>query len=309
MTYTVRICMVFVVAVLLLTGTARADGPKWFETPALDGAPDLSRGMGDPAWAKGLKIPFAKLNDGPGFTEKYSTESFWLYANGSLFIAFKCFNPDSPNLWAPGKQPRDNAVVFKHEILELFVGDMKGDLYYQFAIDTLGNLYDGKRGAAKWNGQQKHRVERHKGYWVVFFEIPQSVLSTIRRPRSFLTIDVCRTSYNADGSGKVVTAISPPGVHSPEDRMVLGGINPSRLGELQAEAIQNFRRDFKKAPLSKTVSASLKKLEAFAVECEKSSDISLAQYRGVYDRYIENGKRLTEIKRDIVLDIIFENGD
>jgi len=106
------------ILLLFLSGSARADAPRWFVAPVVDKAPDIELGLADPAWEKALKPPFAKLEDGPGDTTKYPIESYWLRAGSSLFVAFKCINPSSPNLWAAPNQLRDSNVYTK-ECIEL----------------------------------------------------------------------------------------------------------------------------------------------------------------------------------------------
>ena len=282
--------------------------PKWFEAPQLSKAPKLELGLNDTVWSKALKIPFTKLNDESGDTKKYLTESYWFYAEGALYIGFKCYNPSSPKLWNCGKQPRDNTKLFHRENLELFIGDMDGGLYYQIAIDSNGNLFDGGRSGSGWNGDEKYKVKLYDGYWTLVVEIPPSILSTIWSSGSFITIDVARNSYNADGSEKEVTAISPPGHHSPEDRLFLGSISASQLGVLQSKEVDDFNRELKSVSQPENVSKTLKELKKFAAECHDSGGITLSQYQKMYKQYVENYKSLTKLRCDVVLNFIFSNG-
>jgi hypothetical protein len=283
---------------------APAEEPKWFSAPALDKAPDLALGLNDPAWAKALRIPFSKLEDAPGDTAKYPTESYWLYANGSLFVGFKCVNPSSPRLWVTPDQLRDTGIYTK-ESVELFVGDVSGDLYYQLIVDAAGNIFDGKRSDHKWNGDWKHKVDRQAGYWTVVYEIPGSILSTIWTPGSFVTIDVTRHGFDPDGSGGEATAISPPGVHSPEDRVFLGRVNPALLGGRLARAVQMLKVKFAKTSFSRDATTKLAAMEAFAATCSGSGDVSLERYRELFRQYVVFGRELKGLEQEIVLRAIF----
>lgn len=298
------ILLLFCASLISLNGAPA----KWFEAPELSKPPKLELGLKDPAWEKALKIPFTKLNDESGDTKKYPTETYWLYAEGALYMGFKCINPASPKLWACSKQPKDNTQMFHYENLEIFVGDMNGGLYYQFAIDSTGNIYDGKRGSGLWNGEQKHKVKLHNGYWTLVIKVPPALLSTIWNAGSFITIDVARNSYNGDGLEKEVTAISPPGHHSPEDRLFLGNISASKLGALQLKAIENFNKEFKNASKLKSTAIILNELKEFAAKCKKNDKISLIQYQSMYKQYIENYKTLAKLRCDVVLNFIFTNG-
>ncbi|MEI6072616.1 MAG: hypothetical protein WCS31_12540 [Verrucomicrobiae bacterium] len=287
---------------------ARAAEPKWFAAPAMDQAPNLDLGLDDPAWAQALKIPFAQLENGPGDTTKYPTESYWLYANGSLFVAFQCVNPDSPKLWVTPNQMRDQSI-YTQECVELFLGDFDGGFYYQLVFDAAGNIFDSSTKAGTgWNGDWKCQVTTQPGYWTAVIEIPAPILATLWTPGSFLTLDVTRHGFNPDGSGEEVATISPPGVHSPEDRVFLGSINPALLGENLTQAMKEFKKDFAKAPFTKEATEKLASLDAFATECGKAGDVTLERYRELHSRYVQSGRELAELKRDIVLDVIFGNG-
>lgn len=284
--------------------TARAAEPKWFVAPVLDKAPDLSQGLNDPAWAKALKVTFTKLEDGPGDTTKYPTESYWFRAGGSLFVGFKCVNPASPKLKVTPKQLRDSCI-YQDESVELFVGDSDGDLYYQIIVDAAGNIFDGQRSNAGWNGDWKRQVEVKDGYWTVVVELPDPILSTVWQPGSCVTIDVTRHGFNADGSGGETAAISPPGVHSPEDKVFLGSVNPALLGEKLLRSAKEFRGDFAKVSFPKPVVDRLAAMDAFAATCAASGDIPLERYRGFFKQYVQSGRELKGLEEDIVLNAIF----
>ncbi len=300
---------------LFFTETASGGEPKWFAAPQLKQAPDLKRGLDDPVWKKGLKIPFNKLNNGPGVTDKYPTESYWLYANGNLYAGFKCHNPASPDLWTHGKQAKDSGLLFQRECLELFIGNKDGDLYYQFSVDPMGSLYDAERFDKGWEGTEKYVVKRHKGYWTAVFKIPASVLKRLFAsggngawsPGAFVTIDVGRTSYNADGSGRTVSAISPPGHHSPEDRMILGNPNPVIFSTNLNELIDQLKADFAQAKPSKKILAELTKASAFAAECARAGNLPLVRFREFASRYKNIERKLKNLKYEFLLDFMFSD--
>ena len=292
------------ILLLFVSGSARADAPRWFVAPALDKAPDIELGLADPAWEKALKIPFAKLEDAPGDTTKYPTESYWLRAGGSLFVAFKCINPSSPNLWATPNQLRDSNVYTK-ECVELYVGDFAGDLYYQLVVDACGNLFDGQRTNSSWNGDWKHKVDRQAGCWTVVYEIPAPILSTIWVPGSFITINVTRHGSNPDGSGGEVTSLSPPGAHSPKERVFMGNSNPALLGTNLAQAVKALKANFLKAQLPKSASGKLAAMDAFVATYAGSGDVSLERYQELFAQYVQFGQGIKGLEQEIVLNAIF----
>ncbi|MEI6072620.1 MAG: hypothetical protein WCS31_12560 [Verrucomicrobiae bacterium] len=293
------------ILLLIVSGSAWADAPRWFVAPVLDKAPDIELGLADPAWEKALKIPFAKLEDAPGDTSKYPTESYWLRAGGSLFVAFKCTNPSSPKLWATDNQLRDSNVYTK-ECIELFVGDFAGDLYYQLVVDACGNLFDGQRANAAWNGDWKRKVDRQAGCWTVIYEIPAPILSTIWEPGSFITINVTRHGSNPDGSGGEITSLSPPGAHSPKERVFLGRSNPALLGTNLAQAVKALKANFAKAQLPKSATEKLAAMDAFVAACAGAGDVPLERYQELFAQYVQFEKGLKGLEQDIVLNVIFE---
>lgn len=109
---------IILLAFMATACSVRAGAPVWFEAPELPEAPRLESGLKDPAWAKALRVPLEKSD---GEIGRFTTESCWLYAGGSLFVGFKCANPDSPRLHAVPNVPRDQPIYTK-ESIELFLG-------------------------------------------------------------------------------------------------------------------------------------------------------------------------------------------
>lgn len=294
-----------IIITLLLSSLCVNAETKWFVAPEIDKVPDIKLGLDDPVWDKGLKVSFNKLNNEPGESGVYPTESYWLFANGSLFVAFKMIHPDSPKLWSTTKQPRDNTLLFGHECVEFCLGDMAGELYYQFAMDTVGNLYDGERWDKRWDGTQTHHVQLKDGYWTITMKIPADILRTIWAPGNFVTIDLLRNSFKRDGSEEVVTAISPPGVHSPEDKMFLGTINPMVLGENLKKAIQTFKNDFKSVSINKNIEKTLERLSVSAQKFANAGNVDLRRYKDDYREYLACLRDLERMRQDALIRFMF----
>jgi len=263
----------------------------WFDAPVLEQAPDLSLGLDDPAWAKALKITFAKLED----------------AGGSLFIGFKCVNPASPKLWVLPKQLRDSTIYTK-ESVEFFLGNATGELFYQFIVDAEGNIFDGKLGSPQWDGDWKCKTDRREGYWTAVVEIPAPLLETVWAPGSFVTMDATRHAFNPDGSGAETTSITSAGVRSPENKVFLGTINPAALGKIIEKGVADFRENFKGVPLPESIAARIPKIEAFAAECQNAGNLTLEHYRQFYADFIQKGREIRGLEQALVLEVALNPG-
>jgi len=294
----------FLILLFFLNGFAWAGEPKWFVAPVLDKAPNLELGLEDPAWGQALEISITKLENAPGDTIKYPTESYWLRANGSLFVGFKCFNPISPNLWGTPNQTRDQSI-YNNESVELFVGNFSGDLYYQLIVDAFGNIFDGKCGNPEWNGDWKCKVDRKGGFWTAVIEIPEPILSTVWNSGSFVTIDATRHAFQADGSGAEKIALALAGNQAPEEKLFLGNITLASLAEKVSQSVNTFKRDSSNVPVSKAVADRLAAIEGFASDCNKPGDVTLERYREMYGRYIQSKRELAELKQEIIMNVIF----
>ena len=274
----------------------------WFAAPALEQAPELSRGLDDPAWAKALKVAFTKRDDLPGDTQKYPTEVYWLRAGGSLFVGFKCLNPASPNLWVLPKQLRDS-TIYRKESVELFLGNATGELFYQFIVDAEGNIFDGKLGSPRWDGDWKSKTDRRDGNWTAVIEIPAPLLATVWSTGSFVTMDATRHAFNTDGTGAETTSIVSNGLRSPENKVFLGTINPAALGKTIERGIADFRENFKGVPLPESVAARIPKIEAFAAECQHAGDMTLERYRQFYADFLHTGREIRGLEQELVLNV------
>jgi len=279
----------------------------WFAAPALEQAPDLSLGLDDPAWAKALKIPFTKLEDAPGDTKKYPTEIYWLKSGGSVFIGFKSVNPASPKLWVLPNQLRDSSIYTK-ESVEIFLGNATGELFYQFVVDAEGNIFDGKLGSPKWDGDWKCKTDRREGYWTAVIEIPAPLLETVWFPGSFVTMDATRHAFNPDGSGAETTSITSAGVRSPENKVFLGSINPAALGKTLERGVADFRENFKSITLPESIVARIPKIEAFAAECRNAGDVPLDRYLQFYTEFLQKAKEIQQLEQDLVIEIALKPG-
>jgi len=289
----------------LVLSSAWAGEPKWFAAPELAQTPDLSQGLRDPAWSKALKIPFATMESGED-NGKYTCESYWLYANGSLCAGFKCVHPESPRLWGKPDMPRD-ANPYNYECVELYLGDMEGNWFYQLIVDANGNIFDAncRNGGAGWNGEWKSVAERHDGFWTLVVELQAPLLEPVWKPGTFLTFNAGRSIFNSDGTGALKTGISPPVFRGPDDKLFLGKISAVELGGKAAKAIGNFKTEFAGTTFTQKTTAKLASLDAFAADCGKAGEVSLERYRELYGRYVQLGRELARLRQDIALNVIF----
>ena len=200
------------------------------------------------------------------------------------------------------KQLRDSSIYNK-ESVELFLGNATGELFYQFIVDAEGNIFDGKLGSPKWDGDWKCKTGRREGCWTVVIEIPAPLLATVWLPGSFVTMDATRHAFNADGTGAETTSIVSNGLRSPENKVFLGAINPAALGKKIESGVADFRENFKAIALPEPVAARIPKIEAFAAECQHAGDMTLERYRQLYADFLQKGRELRGLEQELVLNI------
>ncbi|MDA0989600.1 MAG: metallophosphoesterase [Verrucomicrobia bacterium] len=144
------------------------------------------------------------------------------YDADSLYIAFTCDEPNMDGLVAR-EAVRDGAV-WADDSVELFIQpDVNAGPYYQFVVNPLGTLMDGKARDSGYNAVVQSRAIQRSDGWGIEMAIPWSELSAApldtTTPMGLLLV---RTRPQSDGISQF-----PP--------MNTGNHTPARFGRLAFE--------------------------------------------------------------------------
>lgn len=120
-------------------------------------------------------------------------------------------------LSAGEKLPHDGNQVFLRDVIEFFITQVGGaeSPYYQFAMDSVGSLYDGQGTSADWNSSIKTKVLNLKpGLTVIRFALPLKDLGFTEADRGLVKfqwkLNFCRTHRPA-GKAKYSSTWAPIG--------------------------------------------------------------------------------------------------
>jgi hypothetical protein len=105
------------------------------------------------------------------------TEIRLLYHQDALLISAVLFNPDMTNHLA--RYDQNDQAIYSDECLEFFL-DLSGsnEEFYQFAVNSIGAVYDAKGGNSRWNGRGvKVATKRFSDRWTVEMQIPFAALN------------------------------------------------------------------------------------------------------------------------------------
>lgn len=278
-----------------------------YQIPEIKGDIDIEKGLSAPAWQKAIQINVEKTAEGAKADPRYLTETHWLFNGESLYVAARCLNPDAPKLFAE-KRGRDGHL-WEQECLEIFPGDRYGKdgKYLQLVINPNGDIFDHQKGTpfATWNGNLTCAVTREKGAWTAILRIPVSDLKGIWEQGAFMTLNMCRGAFNADGSGEKRIHLAPPAPHNPTEIMFLGAANPALLGdklEPYMDALQQTRKLVGDVKFNQKV---LTKAEKFRDACKKAGEVSPQQFMDLLTTYDNEKKALNSLKSDLIIDYMF----
>ena len=145
----------------------------------LSPAPIIDGVLDDPCWkpVKPLTTFYQGLQNMTAYPIKGKSEAYVGYANGSLFVGIKGYEPSTKTLTA--REKRRDMDVHKDDCVEMQM-DTNHDYrsYYHLIVNTLGTISDsynqGGRacGDPSWNGDYTIATAVEDTFWVCEIEIP-----------------------------------------------------------------------------------------------------------------------------------------
>ena len=123
---------------------------------------------------------FFRVQPDRGVLAELSTEAMVLYDDATLYVGFRCFEPDMTRLRET--LTRRDAEIWKDDgvevILDTYDDDRNG---YVFAVNTLGTQMDEHIGnesvfSLTWDARWEARVMKGEDFWSAEFAIPFSEL-------------------------------------------------------------------------------------------------------------------------------------
>ena len=159
--------------------------------PALDGR------LSDPAWAEVAPVTLVGV---AGETNVQPRTHFRLFTDGDwLYLAVEASDPAAGAL--PRKKGARDAVDWNETIEIFFAPDLERPLYYHFAVDAAGTLYDniGQSGATDNNFGWNCVTRVDGGSWTAEMALP---LRELGRPAGLakgdcVALNVCRTTQKS----------------------------------------------------------------------------------------------------------------
>lgn len=145
--------------------------PFAVKPPVIDGV------LNDKAWSQAERLELRYRTDGAPLRNR--TMAYLLCDKDSLYVAVECFDSEMKNLRAEVKQ--HNGKVWNDDAVEIFLKPSpSSDMYYQFAINSIGTKYEGLTFADPvWKWSWKTAVKTYPDRWVVEAAIPFSTLSSL----------------------------------------------------------------------------------------------------------------------------------
>ena len=133
--------------------------------PVLDGKLD------DAVWQRATLVSgFTLLNTDKLVSPQTSFRLLW--DDKYLYLGVQCDEPQIEKVTSV-RHAHDGPGVFSGEAIEFFVDpDHTHDLYYQFAFNVAGSLYDGKRFVASWNSGAEVKTHLGESFWSAEVAVP-----------------------------------------------------------------------------------------------------------------------------------------
>ena len=92
------------------------------------------------------------------------TKVWTAFDDDNLYFCFQSFSPN----WLKGEiKERDSGLLFRDDVIELFLQPEGLDKYYQFATNTLGTKYDSRIHNSSWDGNWQVSCGVVKDKWFV----------------------------------------------------------------------------------------------------------------------------------------------
>jgi Domain of unknown function (DUF4838)/Carbohydrate family 9 binding domain-like len=182
-------------------------GSATMKMHAVKGEIKLDGALDEAAWKASEVRPFLSNVDGEKTLLK--NEVRFLHAPDSIYVAFRCEDPNTPKL---GTKPGDVETV------EVFIDTQYNNLnYYQILVDTEGRVYNwyhpgaGEPADSSWKSNVKVATKRYADHWIIEMRIPRAAMtdgtaSPVDRPWG---INFCRSYRNPPREKDTFTSFSP----------------------------------------------------------------------------------------------------
>lgn len=194
MTRTIQTARVLVAVWLGAAAVGRAE--PGIACPLAEQAPAVDGQLDDPAWTETIAVPLVGI---AGETGVQPATLFRLCTDGDwLYVAVEAADPAAKDL--PRKKGARDAVNW-NETVEIFLApDLGRPLYYHFAVDCAGTLYDniGQSGATDNNFGWRCVTRVEDDGWTAEVALPLKELSLPHglREGDAVAFNLCRTTRN-----------------------------------------------------------------------------------------------------------------
>lgn len=158
-----------------------------------------------------------------------------LYDDTYLYIGIICDEPEAATL-SPVSLARDDITLFRGECVEVFIDPTHSrDLYYQFAVNPAGSLYDARRMDAGWDSNAVTFAVVGQDHWSVEIAIPWECLGVTPRVGAVVGLNINRQRHIGEPSQLSMWS-RVRGFHDPEryGHLVLSG-TPEHIADLHTE--------------------------------------------------------------------------
>ncbi|MFA6716776.1 MAG: carbohydrate-binding family 9-like protein, partial [Victivallaceae bacterium] len=116
----------------------------------------------------------------------------------NLYLAVRCYDSRGRNLTA--RCVEHDGPVWKDDDIEIFIAPRyRGKDYYQFIVNPLGTMYEGRCQDREWGCDWKAKVVRGTDAWTIFCMIPLRAVG-IKSDSGFIGFNIYRSRCAGDGS-------------------------------------------------------------------------------------------------------------
>ena len=168
-----------------------------------DKAPAIDGRLDDAAWAKAFSVSTFGKTKFRGYTKRPNSARF-LYDDKALYIGCTGGITQWAD-WLARKRPRDGGA-WQDDAFEVFVDPGRTKkVYYQFIVNAVGSIQDGKGWNAKYNPDWKVAARHSDKSWMAEIAIPYAALETTApRKGDVWGINVCRDDKEDKSASSVI---------------------------------------------------------------------------------------------------------
>ena len=168
-----------------------------------DKAPAIDGRLDDAAWAKAFSVSTFGKTKFRGYTKRPTSARF-LYDDQALYIGCTGAVTQWAD-WLARKRPRDGGA-WQDDAFEIFVDPGRTrKVYYQFIVNAVGSIQDGKGWNGKYNPDWQVAVTHADKGWTAEIAIPYAALETTAPKKGDVWgINVCRDDKEDKSASSVI---------------------------------------------------------------------------------------------------------